>query len=167
VGGRVTASGLNIPINVHDQGPQFSEWLFGCSLWKSKIFENVRFPETLPGGALFDDVIFSVRARKFGRLLVDPSAKLIHLVSILNRPNDKLHAIRKVRNRFEVVKLLKPKIMVITVFWWSIFGELYFLSRHALPFFLGYGNADNERYANMLKGHLTGALMVLTRKDPI
>ena len=60
-------------------------------------------------GRLFEDVIFSLTAAKFGKLYVDCSLKLTHFESDLSRPNFSDFYQMWVFNRYFVIRLLKNK----------------------------------------------------------
>lgn len=79
--GAVLASGQNIM--VHDvDGETEVQWLSGCSMsYRRSVFDRDLFDEELAGYALMEDLDFSVRVRRHGRLVVSPRARLIHKVS--------------------------------------------------------------------------------------
>lgn len=80
-----------------------AEWLIGCSVWKTSVFSNgLTFERDFVGQSLFEDVIFSWRCRKFGRLICDPSIHLDHLSSPLERPNSRHHYRSWVVNRYRI-----------------------------------------------------------------
>lgn len=167
-GGVVLRSGINLPIRDHQHGPVQTEWIFGCSLWKSGIFSKIRYPENLPAGALYEDVIFSVRSSAYGSLWVNPDAYLMHMLANIGRPDPTLDGIRKVRNRYEVIKCLRrPATLSHAAFWWSTFGKALLLIRHALPWYFGNGRIENQVVAHQLKGHFLGALRVLFKRSAI
>lgn len=128
--GRVLPSGFNMPVRADEVGVFPASWLFGCSMWRRAVLEQFRFHDSLPGQALFEDVEFSVRvASKFG-LLVDTSAYLDHLLAQDERPNQRKHYERIVRNRAEVVKSMGGGFARWFWFWWATLGLVLTVLRH-------------------------------------
>ncbi len=103
--GAISRAGVGIPIR-SGAGVVDSEWLIGCSMWKRKVFDEFRFNSLFLGSALFEDVEFSARVGKAGRLRVDTNARLDHSMSLINRPNETLHYYRFSRNRWLVLQAL-------------------------------------------------------------
>lgn len=119
--GALLSSGINIPIRTFSNILVKSEWLIGCSLWNIKDLDASRFPSTLPGSALYEDVIISQSARGVGGTAVAPWLNLEHSESPANRPNSFLHARRNQRNRYELVKMKEVPVRRFP-FWWASFG---------------------------------------------
>jgi len=107
--GRVTAAGIGIPVDTSLQKAQESQWLYGCSMWRRDIFLQHQYAPDFLGSGLFEDVEFSTRVRHLGKLLVNPSAVLIHRMAESGRPEDFLYAYRFVRNRRRVIHNLQTK----------------------------------------------------------
>lgn len=101
--GSVSLAGCGIPVNHSSPFPQQADWLFGCSLWRSEVFNQLEFNPRLRGAALAEDLDFSILARRLGKLWVDPLAHLHHSSSPLERPNEALYGYRFARNRWFVV----------------------------------------------------------------
>jgi GT2 family glycosyltransferase len=104
--GEVSRAGNGLPVSMDQSGPVEAEWLIGCSMWKSEVFNSVRYLGSLKGSCLFEDVEFSVRAKGLGRLVVLPQVKLEHFEASEQRPNNELFAYRFNRNRFFVIRAL-------------------------------------------------------------
>lgn len=107
--GHVTAAGIGIPVDTSLEKVQESQWLYGCSMWRRDVFLQHQYASDFLGSGLFEDVEFSTRARHLGRLLVNPSAVLVHRMAESGRPDDFLYAYRFVRNRRRVIHNLKTK----------------------------------------------------------
>lgn len=105
--GVVSRAGVGIPVSFADSNPQESEWLIGCAMWRKELIGDLRFDSTLRGSCLFDDVDFSLRARKHGRLFVITGALLCHSMSKLNRPDLELFHYRFSRNRWVVLRSMR------------------------------------------------------------
>ena len=105
--GVVTAAGVGIPVHTWNSEVQESEWLFGCSMWRVEIFDSNRYMSDFLGSSLCEDVEFSTRASKFGKLLVIPTAHLYHSSAAEGRPDPYLHSYRFTRNRIWVIKNVK------------------------------------------------------------
>jgi len=105
--GIVTAAGVGIPVHTWNSVIQESEWLFGCSMWRAEIYDSNRYMSDLLGSCLCEDVEFSTRAAKFGKLLVVPTAHLAHSSALEGRPDPFLHSYRFTRNRIKVISNIK------------------------------------------------------------
>lgn len=68
--GVVLRSGFSSAVTT--PGAHRVEWLFGCSIWRSKIYENVEYRPDFVGSSLGEDVEFSLRTAKYGELWVLP-----------------------------------------------------------------------------------------------
>ncbi len=84
--GVLLKSGVNIPMRSHSGETEQVEWLIGCSVWKFQKIHSLRFESDFIGQSLCEDVIYSFRASKLGKLFVDPKVHLIHLESEIGRP---------------------------------------------------------------------------------
>lgn len=84
--GILLKSGVNIPVRSLSGEIQEVEWLIGCSVWDFKAVAGLRFESDFMGQSLCEDVIFSLRASKRGKLFVNPNVHLIHLESEIGRP---------------------------------------------------------------------------------
>lgn len=83
--GVVLPSGFNVIVTDASEVTNV-EWLSGCSMaYRRFIFEQIEFDEGLAGYALMEDVDFSFRAARLGRLVVNPRARLEHKVSEVER----------------------------------------------------------------------------------
>ena len=165
-GGRLLKSGTNVPVLYNQNGIFKVDWLFGCAMWRTEIFNHVMYSDNLPGGALGDDVIFSTRAGFYGDLFVDTGAVLDHFLSPTNRPSPHVSECRNVRNRYEVVKQLNGYLVPRLAFWWFIVGYSGLLNYKTLISFLG--SAGNRKVAiSIYAGFVHGIFLVLSRKQPI
>ncbi len=83
--GAVLWTGINTPVPIGT--PQsYVDWLPGCSMsFLIEKISSLKFDERRSGYALGEDVDFSLRCLRFGRLLYAPSAKLKHHLSPVNR----------------------------------------------------------------------------------
>ena len=156
-GGALLPGGHNMPVAVPGTDDKLVEadWLFGCSMWRLSLFRTTRFSELMPGGALFEDVEFSVRARRHGRLVVDTGARIEHALAAEGRPDTRTHHRRWVRNRYEVIEAMGTAGSRFW-FWWSTLGYFLAIGRHLL------GRDPEFRQAAL--GLLDGSLAVLRRQ---
>jgi GT2 family glycosyltransferase len=106
-GGSVTSAGVAVPHVAVGSEVLESDWLYGCSMWRASLFSRERYLDQLVGSALFEDVEFSIRAHRHGRLLVNTAARLQHLEAPEGRPDSFLYSYRFTRNRLLVVKNLE------------------------------------------------------------
>jgi GT2 family glycosyltransferase len=122
--GSVLASGVVTPVG-NAVAPLEVEWLSGCSMsYRRSLFARQPFDLRLVGYCAGEDVEFSLRARRYGRLLVTPAARLEHHWALGGRPEGadlhRLYMIQRHRLTRESGEFgLSP-----AAFWWSAFGEL-------------------------------------------
>jgi len=159
--GAVSAAGIGIPVDCSKGEPTRSEWLIGCSMWRASVFHAEVFDQTLKGSSLFDDVDFSVRARRLGDLVVFCSAVLDHDMSPDFRPNLGLHHYRFSRNRWLVMRSLRAGTV-------RHFG--FFLSVVFMAVYLAYKSLalrhERQEYWNAMKQNLLGYLDGLKNSPP-
>jgi GT2 family glycosyltransferase len=156
-GGALLPGGHNMPVAVPTGRDAVVEadWLFGCSMWRLPVLRSSRFSDVMPGGALFEDVEFSVRARRAGRLVVDTGARIEHALAAEGRPDTRTHHQRWVRNRYAVVVAMGRDGSKVW-FWWSTLGYFLAIARHLL--------GRDAEYRQAALGLLDGSLAVLRRR---
>ncbi len=120
-------SGINIPVRGKSPNRIKTEWLIGCSGWVSSIIGKTRFESDFQGQSLAEDVIFSVRMRKFGELVTDSSIQLEHEESAIERPSGHEFWKMWVVNRFRLVEVLKRGRKINYQYWWANIGQLVIL----------------------------------------
>ena len=120
IGGSLLKSAVNIPIQGNlKEGVEIydAQWLIGCSIWDIEIFTKINFPTNFFGQSLGEDVLFSSKAKEFGKLVVNSKIILQHSMSETERPNKKEHYLMWVRNRFIISKELKLSKFNILYHW--------------------------------------------------
>jgi GT2 family glycosyltransferase len=128
--GQLLASGINI--RPPDQGPPLEvDWLFGCAVYRAEALRKILFAEELPGYAQYEDVDYSIRMRRFGRLMVDPEARVVHAHSPGGRLSTRDLARVTLRNRHWLVRTHRDAGLRLPWFWWSTFGLLLLASASA------------------------------------
>lgn len=85
IDGKLLRSGVNIPVRRNSGAIAKVDWLIGCSVWDFAKVKTLRFEDDFMGASLNEDVIFSLRASKYGDLLVDPNVHLWHSESDIGR----------------------------------------------------------------------------------
>lgn len=122
--GVITLSGVNIPVHINNTNKAIlSEWLIGCSVWRFNAIQKLRFQNNFFGQSLFEDVIFSMAARKKGELIVDTSVIFEHEESELQRPNQTDFYKMWIFNRYYVVLALDKNFTKYLAFHWTNFGK--------------------------------------------
>jgi hypothetical protein len=163
--GVLLPSGINIPVRTHSNALVMCDWLIGCSMWKVEHIDPLKIPSTLPGSALYEDVIISQSIRGVGDAAVAPWLKLEHFESPANRPNAFLHSRRNQRNRYELVKLKGVPVRRVP-FWWATFGmaleSVSILTTRAIQF--KWRKLKDP--INSLSGLIAGSLDILFFKSP-
>ena len=123
----VLKSGVNVPVKNINKKIIESEWLIGCAVWKYQSIKKLRFPKEFKGSSLSEDVIFSMFARRNGKIAVVTDIRFDHLESKINRPNliefNKMWTV----NHFKVVQLLKESKNISNFpFFLSVTGRIVF-----------------------------------------
>jgi GT2 family glycosyltransferase len=104
--GSITKSLVNIsPEGISSFGEV--QWLIGCSVWRRCVVEQILFESDFSGQSLFEDVIFSYRAGRIGKLGVDPKLRIVHTLSEIGRPDSRKHAFFWVINRYRLFQYSK------------------------------------------------------------
>jgi GT2 family glycosyltransferase len=160
--GRVLASGVNIAPPL-EGGCVEVDWLFGCAMYRRSVFAKIRFAEELAGYGLYTDVDFSMRARAMGRLMVCPSARLIHHRSAIGRLDAFSAAEMEAVNRYWLVRRHRPSPGCRIAYWWSIVGVLILHGGRALARRPGgterlRGTVQGVRTILVSRGRLFGCL---------
>ena len=152
--GSVTLACVGLPVGSSSEKTHVeTEWLYGCSIWRSKVLEDIKFNDRLRGGSLFDDVELSVRAAQRGKLAVIPSAVLEHDLSPIGRESRDLFLFRFNRNRFLVAQVMRFK----AARYFSIVASGVFLATVEIWFFVTGRGAIHVRNAKeALKGLISG-----------
>jgi glycosyltransferase involved in cell wall biosynthesis len=121
--GILLPSAINIPVRTGKNSLDNlveTQWLIGCSAWKSTILENLRFENKFKGQSLGEDVLFSNKARKLGKLKVNKTVILNHLESKIERPNLKNFYAMWVSNRYEISRQLHLSWFNLAFHWANI-----------------------------------------------
>ncbi len=124
--GVLLKSAINIPVRAPRQ-PRLDnvmvDWLIGCSAWRIGILNKVKFEDFFTGQSLGEDVLFSTKARKFGKLIVNTNVILDHIESSINRPNQYEFYKMWVENRYRISSELNLSILN-WAFHWSNLGKI-------------------------------------------
>jgi glycosyltransferase involved in cell wall biosynthesis len=118
--GALLRSAINIPVRSEKDSLGSvvdTEWLIGCSAWKSTIFTEFRFENKFKGQSLGEDVLFSSKSKKNGKLKVDTSIIMDHLESEIERPDQESFYKMWVSNRFEISKQLHLSWFNVAFHW--------------------------------------------------
>jgi GT2 family glycosyltransferase len=121
--GTVLKSGRN-QLVFHSDHRRRVQWLSGCSMsYRRDVLLQEKFDETLKGYALGEDVDLSTRCARLGSLIYEPSARIAHLESSVER-----WAVRR-RTRVELAnRHLRVKRRFagesLPYFWWSCVGQV-------------------------------------------
>ena len=83
--------------------------LIGMSFsFKRDLFDNIKFSSYFEGYGLYEDADFSIRAQKYGKLVVHTGATLDHLHDHSGRPNTYKYGKMVLRNGWYVWRLKYP-----------------------------------------------------------
>ncbi len=79
------------------------EWIFGgATMWRTSVPRRLGFHEAFGGYAQGEDLEFSLRARKSGRLVCNPRARALHLHEPGGRPDHFRLGYMAIWNRYEI-----------------------------------------------------------------
>jgi len=124
--GKLLISGVGIPVRKKNNGIIEVDWLIGCSCWNFQKIKKLRFEDDFVGYSLGEDVIFSVQARKLGKLFVNSNIILSHL----ELPQTNINILEQnymwVYYRFRLSKHINNKIAFYPAFYLSILPKLFF-----------------------------------------
>jgi glycosyltransferase involved in cell wall biosynthesis len=155
--GALLSSAINIPIreeNVTSNRKINSDWIIGCSAWKSKILNEIRFEDKFKGQSLGEDVLFSGKAKTKGRLVVDPSLILDHLESEIERPNLRDFYVMWISNRYEISNQLHLSWFNFA-FHWANLGKFLMI--------IGRSDLTLESKKSMIIGIMHGYRAIMNR----
>jgi GT2 family glycosyltransferase len=135
VPGRYTRSGHSIPWSFLPDVAGWIEgdWLPGCGMaWRTAPAREVGFHEGFAGYAQGEDLDFSLRMRRRGRLVLVPQARLLHLHEREGRPDPFRLGYMAIRNRWEIHRRGLPDRGWVDVlrFAWSWGVDTLLLLRH-------------------------------------
>lgn len=124
--GKLLKSAINIPCR-RDSKRQSSlmevDWLIGCAAWKTSAFTNLRFEESFKGQSLGEDLLFSNKAKKLGKLMVNKNVIINHRESDIERPNPYNFYKMWILNRYKISNQLNLSPFNLA-FHWANFGTL-------------------------------------------
>jgi glycosyltransferase involved in cell wall biosynthesis len=158
--GVVLNSGVNIPVKPSSKANPILEckWLIGCAIWDYQKIKRCRFDNRFNGQSLGEDVLFSLKASKHGKLFVKRNLVLKHLESPISRPNYLIHSRMWIRNRFYISEEILGNRFKISYYWCNLgkFLSIFlFAPRHPIKFvlgslgmFLGIIDLIKEKYAS-------------------
>lgn len=150
--GSLTQAAVNIsPFGINCS--QEVEWLIGCATWRIEGICGLRFEEDFLGHSLFEDVIFSCRARKYGKLLFTPKLELWHFLESQNEGKVKNHYRNWVTNRYRIFNYSIPNVSKIKFWVLILFSILDALIRAGLSY----------RQRQRLLGLIEGAAITFKR----
>ena len=155
--GVLLRSGVNIPVRNYSRNIYDVEWLIGCSGWVTEKIGDTRFESDFFGQSLSEDVIFSVRMSKKGRIVTDPSIVLSHNESEIARPSKAEFWQMWMVNRFRLIQVANFGLSGTLSYWWANLGQFGILC---------YSKVSQNGYVKgSIKGLFSGSLSVLGLKN--
>ncbi|HYT33223.1 MAG TPA: glycosyltransferase [Thermoanaerobaculia bacterium] len=103
--GRYSRSGMSTPWGAlpAETAPLEGDWLPGCGMmWKTSTVADLGFNNAFQGYSLGEDIDFSLRARRRGKLIMAPAARLLHLQPTGGRLDGFELGYFTIYNRYEV-----------------------------------------------------------------
>ncbi len=99
------------------------EWLGGCSMsYRREVVQQFQFDSNLQGYSLGEDVDFSYRVSRKYKIIMTPTATLIHTKSPAERQSGKDWNRSEIVHRYYYVKKNLKKKKYLFAFWWSVVG---------------------------------------------
>ena len=127
IDGKLLKSGVGIPVRKRNAGIVKVDWLIGCSCWSFQKIKSLKFEEDFSGYSLGEDVIFSVRAGKLGKLFVNSNIILEHIELPQSDPDIIKHSYMWVYYRFRLSEYLDNRIGFYIGFYLSVLSKAIFL----------------------------------------
>lgn len=124
IDGKLLISGIGIPVREGEGSVTEVEWLIGCSCWDFQKIKKLKFEEDFMGYSLGEDVIFSVKARKIGKLFVNSNIALNHMESPQADPNVIKFYYMWVYYRFRLSRYVNKKILFYFAFHLSVLAKV-------------------------------------------
>lgn len=122
--GKLLPSGVNIPLRSNSNLSVEVDWLIGCSAWNAEKIQETRFESDFTGQSLAEDVIFSVKMKRKGKLIVNPNIELFHFESEIGRPNAEEFWYMWIKNRWRLIKVMRLGNKGSIAFWWANLGQM-------------------------------------------
>ena len=137
IDGKVLASGVGIPVRDIHAGIVEVEWLIGCSCWDYQKIKILKFEDDFKGYSLGEDLIFSVNARKLGKLFVNTNIILDHTELPQTDSNIIKHNYMWVYYRFRLSKYVDNKFAFYPAFYLSVLSKVVF-SLFSITILIGF-----------------------------
>lgn len=135
--GRYCRSGMSLPWSLIEppDGVVDGDWLpGGCVMWRTDAARSVQFHEAFCGYAQGEDLDFSLRVRKHGRLVMHGAARVRHEHELSGRPNHYKLGYMAIYNRYHIHRRGLPDRRRRDAAWfiyaWS--ADTLLLARHLL-----------------------------------
>lgn len=126
IDGKMLISGIGIPVRKGNNSIIEVEWLIGCSCWDFQKIKKLKFEEDFIGYSLGEDVIFSVKARKIGKLFVNRNIALNHMELPQADPNLIKYYYMWVYYRFRLSRYVDNKIIFYFAFYLSVLAKVIY-----------------------------------------
>lgn len=123
-----------------------------CCAFRRNVFDHILFDEYFQGYGYLEDLDFSYRVSKLGKIVCDPSAEIWHWESPAARTRWRRLAKMEIVNHYYIFRKNLPQDFLHKLcFWWSEIG----MSIRRIKFFL------RSRDMEILRGMLDGYRMIL------
>ena len=126
IDGKLLISGIGIPVRERENRIIEVEWLIGCSCWDFQKVKNLKFEEDFIGYSLGEDVIFSVKARKIGKLFVNCNIALNHAELPQTDSNVIKFHYMWVYYRFRLSRYVENKVIFYFAFHLSVLAKVIY-----------------------------------------
>ena len=124
-GGLILRSGINIPLRIQElesinQKIIETDWIYGCSIWR---INDYLYDERLEGQSLYEDVLYSFKARQLGKVGIVRDLVLYHHEETISRPDLYEFTLMWLKNRRLIIEN-DPLYFKLRYFALADFGNL-------------------------------------------
>jgi glycosyltransferase involved in cell wall biosynthesis len=161
--GSYQRSGMSVPWSFlpPTRGVVEADWLPGCAMmWATGVIRDIGFSEAFEGYAQGEDLDFSLRARRKGKLVIAGAARFLHLFDENGRPNHGKLGYMAVYNRYQIQRRGLDDRSWLDVAWfvyaWSLdtlmLARNFVFPRRVVPTLLHLGGRLRASM-DLLRGH--------------
>lgn len=127
-----------------------------CCAFRSSVFDKALFDDYFEGYGYMEDIEFTCRVAKFGRMVCNPKAMVVHLESKGARtPWRRLMAMQIKNHHYVFTKHVRLDASHWFCFWWSELGEgIRRVAQMAKTFNAGIAMGMVDGYLALLRGTL-------------
>ena len=124
IGGVLSSGGENVAQNRDLEQDHEVECFGGCNCYRLDYIQHEQPDPILEGYSLDEDLDWSYRVGKIGKLVVTPRARFIHHETPVNRYDIPRLSKERLIHRYWFVEKNMSSVLRKPYFWWSVLGQL-------------------------------------------